>query len=58
MTTLAYDSREGRGTLLATILASGIVFLDGTVVNVALPAIGRSLGTGLVGLWARAIGGR
>jgi EmrB/QacA subfamily drug resistance transporter len=26
------------------------VFLDGTIVNVALPAIGRSLGTGLVGL--------
>jgi EmrB/QacA subfamily drug resistance transporter len=31
-------SRE-RATLLAAILGSGIVFLDGTVVNVALPAI-------------------
>ncbi len=32
------------------ILASGIVFLDGSVVNVALPAIDRSLGAGLSGL--------
>lgn len=32
------------------ILASGIVFLDGTVVNVALPAIDRSLDAGLAGL--------
>ncbi len=29
------------------ILGSGIAFLDGTVVNVALPAIGRDLGGGL-----------
>jgi EmrB/QacA subfamily drug resistance transporter len=39
-----------RWTLVATILASGIVFLDGTVVNVALPSIGRQLNTGLSGL--------
>ncbi len=39
-----------RGTLVAMILASGIVFLDGTVVNVALPAIGRDLRVGLSGL--------
>ncbi len=32
------------------ILASGIVFLDGTVVGVALPAIDRDLGAGLAGL--------
>lgn len=36
--------------LIATILASGIVFLDGTVVNVALPTIDRQLNTGLSGL--------
>jgi EmrB/QacA subfamily drug resistance transporter len=34
----------------AAILGSGIVFLDGTVVNVALPAIRRDLGGGLTGL--------
>jgi EmrB/QacA subfamily drug resistance transporter len=32
-----------RIVLLASILGSGIVFLDGTIVNVALPAIRRSL---------------
>ncbi|MDQ2688759.1 MAG: MFS transporter [Chloroflexota bacterium] len=35
--------------LLATILGSGIVFLDGTVVNVALETIGRELPTSFVG---------
>jgi EmrB/QacA subfamily drug resistance transporter len=44
---VAYRSAQGRGVLLATILASGMAFLDGTVVNVALPVIGRSLGAGL-----------
>lgn len=32
---------------MATVLGSGIAFLDGTVVNVALPSIGRELGGGL-----------
>jgi EmrB/QacA subfamily drug resistance transporter len=36
-----------RLTLLACILGSGIVLLDGTVVNVALPTIQRALGGGL-----------
>src|SRR5213596_1028746 len=36
-----------RYTLLATILGSSIAFIDGTVVNVALPAIQRDLGGGL-----------
>ena len=39
-----------RWTLIATILATGIVFLDSTVVNVALPAIDRQLDAGLSGL--------
>jgi len=39
-----------RWTLVATILASGIIFLDSTVVNVALPAIDRQLNAGLSGL--------
>ena len=44
-------SREAkRWTIVGMILASGIVFLDGTVVNVALPAIDRSLAAGLSGL--------
>ena len=36
-----------RLTLIACILGSGIVFLDGTVVNVALPAIRQGLHAGL-----------
>jgi EmrB/QacA subfamily drug resistance transporter len=36
-------------TLIATILGSTIVFLDSTVVNVALPAIQEDLDTGLAG---------
>ncbi len=35
--------------LVATILGSGIVFLDGTVVNVALPRIGHDLPSRLLG---------
>src|ERR671925_339050 len=37
-------------TLIAAILGSGIVFLDSTVVNVALPRIGRDLPTTLFGV--------
>lgn len=37
------------GTLLATILGSSIVFLDSTIVNVALDTIGRELPATLVG---------
>lgn len=36
-----------RLTLLAAILGSGVAMLDGTIVNVALPAIERDLGGGL-----------
>ena len=36
-----------RTTLVAAILGSAVVFLDGTVVNVALPAIREDLDTGL-----------
>ncbi|MBA3943505.1 MAG: MFS transporter [Herpetosiphonaceae bacterium] len=39
-----------RWTLITMVLASGIVFLDGTVVNVALPTIDRNLHAGLSGL--------
>src|SRR6266550_688266 len=36
-------SSAGRWVLAATILASSMVFIDGTVVNVALPALQRDL---------------
>lgn len=42
-------TRQQRLTLVATILGSTVVFLDSTVVNVALPAIGEDLGAGLAG---------
>lgn len=41
---------RNRWTLLAAILGSGIVFLDSTVVNVALPRIGMDLPTTLFGV--------
>jgi len=40
---------SSRWVLAAAILGSGIVFLDGTVVNVALPRIGRELPSHLLG---------
>src|SRR5256885_5142026 len=43
------DETVKRLTLVATIMGSGIALLDGTVVNVALPTIQRSLGGGLAG---------
>ncbi|WP_446217316.1 MFS transporter [Micromonospora sp. IBHARD004] len=41
---LRTGTAAGRGTLLAAVLASGMVFLDTTVVNVALPRLGAELG--------------
>src|SRR5262249_53987053 len=37
------DGTARRWTLVATILASSMTFIDGTVVNVALPALQKSL---------------
>jgi EmrB/QacA subfamily drug resistance transporter len=42
-------TRPQRLTLIATILGSTVVFLDSTVVNVALPAISDGLDVGLAG---------
>ncbi len=42
-------TRRQRLTLIATILGSTVVFLDGTVVNVALPSISDNLDAGLAG---------
>ncbi|TKJ33928.1 MFS transporter [Blastococcus sp. CCUG 61487] len=41
---------RGRWVLLATVLGSGIAFLDATVVNVALERIGADLGADFAGL--------
>jgi EmrB/QacA subfamily drug resistance transporter len=42
-------TRQQRLTLVATILGSTVVFLDSTVVNVALPSISANLDAGLAG---------
>jgi EmrB/QacA subfamily drug resistance transporter len=41
---VAFGSAAGRWVLAVAVLGSGLAFLDGTVVNVALPDIGRDLG--------------
>jgi len=41
------DSRLARWTIVASILGSSMAFIDGSVVNVALPAIQHDLGGGL-----------
>lgn len=46
-TGLAYRSAAGRWVLAATVLGSGMAQLDATVVNVALPSIGRGLDAGV-----------
>lgn len=48
--TLRAGTAAGRWVVAATVLGSGMAFLDSTVVNVALPAIGRDLHSGLAGL--------
>jgi len=50
MTDVRYGTTEGRWVLLATILGSAIASLDGTIVNVALPAIGEDLDAEVAGL--------
>lgn len=48
--TEAGPSTAQRMTLIASILASSLAFIDGSVVNVALPAIGADLGAEAAGL--------
>jgi EmrB/QacA subfamily drug resistance transporter len=48
--TIGLRTARGRGVLLATILGSGMAFLDSTVINVALPVLGRELHAGMAGL--------
>ena len=40
---VSFGSGAGRWILAVTVLGSGMAFLDGTVVNIALPDIGRDL---------------
>jgi EmrB/QacA subfamily drug resistance transporter len=47
---IRYRSSTGRWVLLATVLGSSLAFVDATVVNIALPAIGRSLESDAAGL--------
>lgn len=44
------SSPQGRWLVLAMILASGMAFLDSSIVNLALPDIDRDLGAGVAGL--------
>ena len=44
----ALDSGVARWTLVASILGSSMAFIDGSVVNVALPSIQRDLGGAIV----------
>src|SRR6266540_2513124 len=47
---LTFGSARARWVLLATVGASGMAFLDSTVVNVALPQIGDDFSASLAGL--------
>src|SRR5262249_39121593 len=47
---LSYSSAPGRWVLVVTVLGSGIASLDATVVNIALPTIGRDFDTGISSL--------
>ncbi|MDX6202805.1 MAG: hypothetical protein QOJ83_2305, partial [Frankiales bacterium] len=40
---LSLDERRGRWVLFAAVLGSGIALIDGTVVNIALPTLGKAL---------------
>jgi EmrB/QacA subfamily drug resistance transporter len=47
---VAFGTPEGRWVIGAAVLGSGVAFLDGTVVNAALPAIAKDLNAGLPSL--------
>ena len=47
---MRYGTAQGRWVIIAAVLGSGVVFLDGTVVNVALPALSRDLKASVRGL--------
>jgi hypothetical protein len=47
---LTYSSAPGRWVLAITVVGSGIASPDATVVNIALPVIGREFHTGIAAL--------
>jgi len=47
---IRYASGAGRWVLAATVLGSSLAMIDGTIVNVALPTVGRDLELGFTGL--------
>src|SRR5918996_1166252 len=49
-TTVRFSTAQGKWVVFATVLGSGIAFLDSTVVNVALPAIGEEFGNDIASL--------
>ena len=49
-TMIHYHTARGRWVLLATVLGSSLAFIDATVVNIALPSIGRDLNADAAGL--------
>src|SRR5579884_84549 len=53
---LLLKSARGRWTLAATVMASGMAFIDSTVVNVAVPRIGTDFHVGLADLQWTVIG--
>jgi len=50
MSLVRLRSRQGRGVLLGAVLGTSMALLDSTVINVALPVLGRELGAGMAGL--------
>ncbi|HUQ20755.1 MAG TPA: MFS transporter [Gemmatimonadaceae bacterium] len=48
--TKSQTRQTSKWILAASILGSGAVFLEGSVVSVALPSIGRDFGLGMAGL--------
>ena len=47
---IRFGTARARRVIMAAVLGSGVVFLDGTVVNVALPAMSDDLGASVRGL--------
>lgn len=48
--TIRWGTAQARGVLATTILGSGMAMLDGSIVNVALPRIGKELNASVAGL--------
>jgi EmrB/QacA subfamily drug resistance transporter len=47
---LRLSEKRGKGVIIATVLGSGMSFLDGLIVNIALPKIDEDLDLGVSGL--------